>query len=402
MSTTPTGHIPPSRNHLWGPERRRLSAHLIQKALDALPGSRSSEYSPSKPYKTVKRPYEQHRYTGKASKSYVPPAPVSERTKRKERPLTQSEGYGLGVFGMVFEVGGDEMEHVERKFFGQGGSTFFGLLPSEVRMEIYKWVLGGRVLHIIRRKDKLGHVVCKCDRRDSDVGTREEDACIVAGCRGVKIPGGSGVHERVGEGSGSLLQLLQVCRRIYSEAISLLYSTNTFNFDSMEAFISFSNEILPRRFDSITSVTLDFSFDTSSLYNESSSNDVPRWERTWMIIGSMKSLTSLKATIIWPRKIPAWSHELRLLEPLNMVGILGKDAKGAKGKGKDGERRPEDKDAFEVRLRELSKEAKGRGKARAYEVGKGFVVGNAKIVPAAGFDEITEEDLPFKVVRMKL
>ncbi|KAF7912061.1 hypothetical protein BELL_0299g00090 [Botrytis elliptica] len=402
MSTTPSEHIPLSRNHLWGPERRRLSAHLIQKALDALPGSRSSEHLPSKPYKTVKRPYEQHRYTGKASKSYVPPAPVSERTKRKERPLTPSEGYGLGVFGMVFEVDKDEVEHVERKFFGQGGSTFFGMLPLEVRMEIYKWVLGGKVLHIIRRKDKLSHVVCKCDRKDSDVGTREEDACIVAGCRGVKILGGSGVHERIGERSGSLIQLLQVCRRIYSEAISLLYSTNTFNFDSMESFISFSNEILPHRFDSITSVTLDFSFDTSSLYNESSSNDVPRWERTWMIVGSMKSLKSLKATIIWPRIIPAWSHELRLLEPLNMVGILGKDAKDGKGKSKDDKRRPENKDGFEVRLRELTKEAKGRGKARAYEVGKGFVVGNAKIVPAAGFDEITEEDLPFKVVRMKL
>ncbi|TGO68339.1 hypothetical protein BOTNAR_0026g00260 [Botryotinia narcissicola] len=402
MSSTPSEHFPPSRNHLWGPERRRLSAHLIQMALDALPGSRSSEHLTSKPYKTIKRPYEQHKYTGKASKSYVPPAPVSERTKRKERPLTPSEGYGLGVFGMGFEVDGDEAEHMERKFFGQGGSTFFGLLPSEVRMEIYKWVLGGRVLHIVRRKDKLSHVVCKSDRRDLDAGTREEDACIVAGCRGVKIPGGSGVHEIIGEGSGSLIPLLQVCRRIYSEAISLLYSTNTFNFDSMESFTSFSNEILPRRFDSITSVTLDFSFDTSSLYNESSSNDVPRWERTWMIIGSMKSLKSLKATIIWPRKIPAWSHELRLLKPLNMVGILGKDAKDSKGMSKDGERRPESKDGFEVRLRELTKEAKGRGKARAYKVGKGFAVRNAKIVPAAGFDEITEEDLPFKVVRMKL
>ncbi|ATZ52767.1 hypothetical protein BCIN_08g04050 [Botrytis cinerea B05.10] len=402
MSATPSDHFPLSRKHLWGPERRRLSAHLIQKAFDALPGSRSSETIASKPYKTVKRPYEQHRYTGKASKSYVAPAPVSERTKRKERPLTPSEGYGLGVFGMGFEVGGNEVGHMERKYFGQGGSTFFGMLPWEVRMEIYKWALGGRVLHIIRRTNKLGHVVCKCDRRDSDVGTKEEDACIVAGCRSVKIPGGSGVHEIFGEGSRGLIQLLQVCRRIYSEAISLLYSANTFNFDSMEAFISFSNEILPHRFDSITSVTLDFSFDTSSLYNESSSNDVPRWERTWMIIGSMKSLKSIKATIIWPRKIPAWSHELRLLEPLNMVGILGRDTEGSKGEGKGGEHRSDNKDGFEVRLRELTKEAKGRGKARAYEVGKGFAIGNAKIVPAAGFDEITEEDLPFKVVRMKL
>ncbi|CCD51928.1 hypothetical protein BofuT4_P084520.1 [Botrytis cinerea T4] len=66
MSATPSDHFPLSRKHLWGPERRRLSAHLIQKAFDALPGSRSSETIASKPYKTVKRPYEQHRYTGKA------------------------------------------------------------------------------------------------------------------------------------------------------------------------------------------------------------------------------------------------------------------------------------------------------------------------------------------------
>ncbi|APA11106.1 predicted protein [Sclerotinia sclerotiorum 1980 UF-70] len=389
MSTKPRDLLPPSRHHLWGPERRRLSSHLIQKALDALPGSRSSDSSQSKPYSAIKRPYEQNKFTGKASRSYVPEAPVSERVKRKERPLTPREGYGLGVFGMGFEVlevdgVGNREEGVERRFFGQGGSSFFGALPREARMEIYEWVLGRRVLHIVRRKTKLGHVVCKCERRNSDGrDTREEDACMVAGCRGVKIVGGSGVHEEVGEGSGGLIQLLQVCRRIYSEAIPLLYSANTFDFDSMESLISFSNEILPRRFDSITSVTLSFSFDTSSLFNESSSNNVPRWERTWMIIGSMKSLQNLQATIIWPRKIPAWSHEMRLLEPLKMVAGLGKEA-------------------FVVRLRELSVEARGRGKARAFEVGRGFHVGNARVVPAVGFDEETEEDLPFKIVRMKV
>ncbi|KAG4030899.1 hypothetical protein MFRU_010g00330 [Monilinia fructicola] len=390
MAAKPSDVLPPSRHHLWGPERRRLSSLLIQKALDALPGSRSSDPSPSRPYKAVKRPYGEQ-FTGKASKSYVPEAPVSERRVGRvkgERPLTPTEGYGLGVFGMGFEVergGGVDQGagHVERKFFGQGGSKLFERLPKEVRLEIYRWVLGEKVLHIVRRKDGLGHVVCQCDR-DSETGEiSEEDGCIVAGCRGVKIPGGSGVHERIGEGSGGLIQLLQVCRRIYSEAIPLLYATNTFNFDSLESLISFSNEILPRRFDSIISLSLSLNFSTSHIFNESSCNNLPRWERTWMIIGSMKSLKSLEATIIWPRKIPAWSHELRLLEPLKMVAWLGKEG-------------------FEVRLRELSREAKQRGKARAYEVGRGFDVGSAKIVPAVGFDEETEDDLPFKVVRMKL
>ncbi|KAF7881572.1 uncharacterized protein EAF02_006260 [Botrytis sinoallii] len=371
MSTTPSEHIPLSRNHLWGPERRRLSAHLIQKALDALPGSRSSEHLPSKPYKTVKRPYEQHRYTGKASKSYVPPAVMIG-----------------GFLGWCLRLIRMKVGALERKFFGQGEYIFFGICRSEVEDEIYKWCLEGRCYISSAGRISCSHVVCTCDRKDSDVGAREEDACIVAGCRGVKILGGSGVHERIGERSGSLIQLLQVCRRI--------------------------NEILPHRFDSITSHNQFFDFALSgslqiptslthflltpslsqifllpfcphicsfpTSINESSSNDVPRWERTWMIIGSMKSLKSLKATIIWPRKIPAWSHELRLLEPLNMVGILGKDAKDGKGKSKDGERRPENKDGFEVRLRELTKEAKGRGKARAYEVGKDLWLGEFSIL----------------------
>ncbi|RAL68414.1 hypothetical protein DID88_007145 [Monilinia fructigena] len=177
MATKPSDFLPPSRRHLWGPERRRLSSLLIQKALDALPGSRSSDHLPSKPYKAVKRPYGD-KFTGKPSKSYVPEVPISKRRVRNakgERPLTPTEG-------------------------------------------------------------------------------------------GVKITGGSGVHERIGEGSGGLIQLLQVCRRIYSEAIPLLYATNSFNFDSLESLISFSNEILPHRFDSIISLSLSLNFSTSHIF----------------------------------------------------------------------------------------------------------------------------------------
>lgn len=75
-----------------------------------------------------------------------------------------------------------------------------------------------------------------------------------------------------------------------------------------------------------------------------------------MIIGSMKSLERIRTSIVWPRVIPAWSHESRLLEPLKMVGGL-------------------EREEFVVGLRELTREARKRGKARAYEVGKGFDVG---------------------------
>ncbi|QSZ37241.1 hypothetical protein DSL72_009335 [Monilinia vaccinii-corymbosi] len=159
MTTTQPSDIhPPSRRHLWGPERRRLSSLLIQKALDALPGSRSEDLLPSKPYQAVKRPYG-GKFSGKASKSYVPEAPVSERRVgrgKREGSLTPREGYGVG-FESEGEGGEGESQEVdgrgEKMFFGQGGSMLFERLPFGVRMQIYGWVLGWKVLHIILRSD---------------------------------------------------------------------------------------------------------------------------------------------------------------------------------------------------------------------------------------------------------
>jgi hypothetical protein len=157
----------------------------------------------------------------------------------------------------------------------------------------------------------------------------------------------------------------------YTEAIPILYSTNTFDFDSMETFLSFSNLIPSHRFDTIQTISIDFQFNTSDQYNESSSNNTPRWERTWMVIGSMKSLQELNAVIVWPRIMPSWQHELRLLEPLRMVTGLR---------------------TFDVQLVELTKEAKGVDpKVKYKHLGK--VVG--------GDDVESEENLPFRIIRRR-
>jgi hypothetical protein len=109
----------------------------------------------------------------------------------------------------------------------------------------------------------------------------------------------------------------------YTDAIGVLYTSNTFDFDSMESFISFSTAILPKRFDSIQYLQLEFRFSMSLYFSESTAtNDPPRWERTWRIVGSMKSLQRLWVWISWHRFNFGPVGEGRLLEQLDQVRQL--------------------------------------------------------------------------------
>lgn len=83
----------------------------------------------------------------------------------------------------------------------------------------------------------------------------------------------------------------------------------------------------------------------------------------------MKSLQELTAAIVWPRIMPSWQHELRLLEPLRMVTGLRR---------------------FEVQLVELTKAAKGIDPKLKYKH-LGTVVGGDGVE--------REEDMPFRIIR---
>lgn len=109
----------------------------------------------------------------------------------------------------------------------------------------------------------------------------------------------------------------------YTDAIEVLYSSNVFDFDSMESLILFSIAIVPKRFDAIQYLQLDFRFSTSSFFSESTAyNDPPRWERTWRVIGSMKSLQEVWAWMSWHRLEFSPVEEARLIEQLHQVRQL--------------------------------------------------------------------------------
>lgn len=205
-------------------------------------------------------------------------------------------------------------------------------LPREVLLLIYEQVIGNNVLHIVRRPNKLSHATC-CNNSSGS-----PDDCRDMKCRGIKLPNGVCVPD--GRDYGDLLPLLRTCRKMqvtlhgllhrvnadkcrYIDAIQVLYTSNTFDFDCMESIISFSTCIIPHRFDSIKNIQLDLRFNYSHSFNEGTpSNDYARWERMWRIIGSMKNLQHLWCHITWWRTDLTGAEEARYLSELLQVGYL--------------------------------------------------------------------------------
>lgn len=111
----------------------------------------------------------------------------------------------------------------------------------------------------------------------------------------------------------------------YTEAVPLLYSTNTFDFSSLETLLAFSSAILPSRFDSIVRLRLDLQFSLSARYGESNpESDMPRWERTWRVIATMRSLQEVRVRIDWPRGVASGKEitnekEAAFLQSLELV-----------------------------------------------------------------------------------
>ncbi|KAE8450933.1 hypothetical protein EG329_005373 [Mollisiaceae sp. DMI_Dod_QoI] len=188
-------------------------------------------------------------------------------------------------------------------------------LPEEILLLIYEQVIGNNVLHIVRRSSGLAHATCSNDSSGS------QDDCKGLKCRGTKLP--NGVCLPNGRSHGAIIPLLQTCRKIYADAIEVLYTSNTFDFDCMEALISFSACVVPHRFDSIQNVQLDLQFNHSHYFGEGTPcNDYSRWERLWRIIGSMKHLQHLWVKISWWRTDLTGAEEARYLSEMLQVGKL--------------------------------------------------------------------------------
>ncbi|KAH6876191.1 hypothetical protein BKA58DRAFT_381198 [Alternaria rosae] len=104
-------------------------------------------------------------------------------------------------------------------------SAFFGKLPAELRLKIYELVLCEQDAIVVNPDEKAD----TCDRRDVFKFKTE--------------PGRS-------------VSILRTCKRLYHEAIDVLYSGNTLSFKSYRRFVMFTRSIPPPRLASLMHITI--------------------------------------------------------------------------------------------------------------------------------------------------
>ncbi|CAF9927985.1 MAG: hypothetical protein ALECFALPRED_003921 [Alectoria fallacina] len=199
----------------------------------------------------------------------------------------------------------------------QTQSLLFAKLPMEIRTMIYGMALSGegQLLHIVRvSPHSISHLRCsKADggqcRYYECFDFYEED--------GEKLSARKRTH-------GNLLPLTLSCRKVYTEAISTLYSHNTFEFRDLYSLICFPSTILPTRMNQIRSLKLDCivgaghrNFGRTDVTPQ---NDVP-WKMVWKIIAGMTELRDLRVDLAMLRDSPSLSaeQEIQLLAPLMAV-----------------------------------------------------------------------------------
>lgn len=172
----------------------------------------------------------------------------------------------------------------------QSLSAFFGL-PLEIREVIYTYALTAKYTHIFRTGERLYHRRCDCEHRELHPLTAEQDRRWDGECEA--SPGICEPELLQYADKGNILPLLRTCRKVYSEAVDLLYRRTIFCFQDPRTLEIFSLAILPQRIKLIKELEL--------LWIDSNLVGCPFLDAlATRIICSMTSLRSLNAVVPGP------------------------------------------------------------------------------------------------------
>lgn len=145
-------------------------------------------------------------------------------------------------------------------------------LPLELRLQIYEYVLGGNLLHLIQIPRRIAHVRCRALHVPD-----HSRQCRPAS----RMP----LHPWLRTISSANLALLKTCRQIYIEAIDILYTTNTFDINHLSTFISFSQTIRSQRLGAITSLHMYWDLGYNFVRYGSKKN-YQDWNTFWHVVAT--------------------------------------------------------------------------------------------------------------------
>ena len=108
----------------------------------------------------------------------------------------------------------------------------------------------------------------------------------------------------------------------HEEAISILYTHNTFSFQTLSSILDL-NTILPSAyFHSIRSVLLNLFLKPEIFVDEACTQESEAWRRVWAVIASMQRLTDIRLTLSMVCTKISEVQEARILGPLCKVEHL--------------------------------------------------------------------------------
>ena len=204
--------------------------------------------------------------------------------------------------------------------YAQLQSSLFNV-PLEIRRLIYRYALTSDIKHIVRLGPRLGHIHC----RDPQYTRPWFHRCWGITVKGSDLHHGPHNDFLTDEGTGKknkrgLLLLVMACRRIYAEAIPVLYGETTFSMLHLESLIFLSETILPHRLNTIRSVELGWYFYfPHPLYSRGAQDldrtrhDIATWERVWSILADMEGLRMLRVDLVGRWMEPLTAEQERLL-----------------------------------------------------------------------------------------
>jgi len=191
---------------------------------------------------------------------------------------------------------------------------FLNMLPLELRLETYSFVLGRDTFRLVTVPWK----VTTASDTDGNVSMTQDHFKPEPGP--LKLPNG--------------LSLLMTCHQIYQEAIDLLYSTNTFVLYDFSTMYTFSRMVPRQRIDTIRYLKIHYGPNTSIPYPHAriEQYDLPyNLDYIWEIVIAMKGLRSLDVYLEaydgqwqygnWPSDARQAAEEIQRLGPL--LGLRG-------------------------------------------------------------------------------
>ncbi|OQE14049.1 hypothetical protein PENFLA_c041G09958 [Penicillium flavigenum] len=164
----------------------------------------------------------------------------------------------------------------EKQFtFQQTQSPLFGCLPTEIRLLIWEHYLCSHMLHIVRpnqhkwkrSSEQIVGILCSvprnfcpCSHNCWGLPARRPQRDCHAAMNSVSYfhDNSESTTWKLDTRRVNFVPPLQTCRRVYSEAIDIIFQKNSFLFNHTDTIIDFSHTLLPQRISKIRTLQLSF------------------------------------------------------------------------------------------------------------------------------------------------